>query len=301
MLPALLAGMTATAIWGALFVVSKAVMVVVPPLTLLTIRLALALVGLAPVLFWQNAPWRLPRGMYLRTLSVGALGYGLALGMQFVGTDLSSAANGAVITATTPAFVAAFAAWLLREPLTRRRGLALVVATVGALLIARPDRMTLHPSRFAGDMLLLLSAAGWALYSVLVRALTRYIPVLTVSWWTFLGGLLAIVPFGVLEQMFRPMGRWTPAVWAGVLFLAWVATALAMVLWNFAFARLPAALAGLTLFVQPVTGTLLSAVFLRERPDGIFFLGFAAIALGLFLALQEGEAQPATPKSSPAP
>jgi drug/metabolite transporter (DMT)-like permease len=51
----------------------------------------------------------------------------------------------------------------------------------------------------------------------------------------------------------------------GILFLGIISTALAMYLWNTAFAVLDAGAASLTFFAQPVVGTLLSVLFLKEH------------------------------------
>ncbi len=277
------AGITAAAIWGAMYVVSKAVMAVIPPLTLLALRLTLGALALIP-LAQRQGHLLPPKDLLRQALGVGAIGYGLSLSLQFLGTDLSTAANGAVITSATPAFVGLFAAWLLREPFHARRITALVLATLGALIIVDPRQMNLAPQRFWGDALLFFAAVTWALYSVLVRRLTQNLPVIPASLWTFLGGLIGVLPLSLWELARRPMGTWTVAVWGGVLFLGFVSTALAMVLWNYAFAHLPASIAGLTFFAQPVVGTLLSAWFLREPLDTPFFIGAVAIGVGLYLA-----------------
>ncbi len=285
---ALWAGITAASIWGAMYVISKAVMAVVPPLTLLALRLFLGTLALIPLIGAQGGLLP-PRPRLREALLVGAVGYGLSLSLQFLGTDLSTAANGAVITAATPAFVGLFAAWILREPLGSRRITALVLATLGALLIVDPRHMTVAPKRFLGDVLLFLAAVTWALYSVLVRRLTQKLPVLSASMWTFLGGLIPVLPLSLWEIQYRSMGPWSPGVWAGVLFLGFISTALAMVLWNYAFARLEASIAGLTFFAQPLVGTLLSAWFLQEELDLLFFIGAFGIGVGLYLATTASE------------
>ena len=289
MVLALWAGIVAASIWGAMYVVSKAVMAVVPPLTLLALRLLLGALALFPLVARHPRGLGPRPGVLARALAVGAVGYGLSLSLQFLGTDLSTAANGAVITSATPAFVGLFAAWLLKERLGPRRILALAVATLGALVIVDPARMHLDPRGFWGDVLLFLAAVTWALYSVLVRGLTRYLDVLPASMWAFVGGLLGVAPLSLWELHVRPMGTWTVGVWAGVLFLGLISTALAMYLWNYAFARLEAGVAGLTFFAQPVVGTLLSALFLHEPLRPAFFVGAGAIAVGLYLASTAAE------------
>lgn len=77
------------------------------------------------------------------------------------------------------------------------------------------------------------------------------------------------------------------AVVAGVLFIGIISTALAMVLWNTAFAFVAAGLASLTFFAQPVVGTLLGAYFLGEQITPLFLLGGLLIAIGIIIASRE--------------
>ncbi|NPA31649.1 MAG: EamA family transporter [Chloroflexi bacterium] len=283
---ALGAGLTAASIWGAMYVVSKAVMAVVPPLTLLSARLVLGALALAPFLRWGNRP---PGRAWPRILAVGAVGYGLSLSLQFVGTHWSTAANGALVTTATPAFVFLFARALLRERIPPRRWAALALATAGVLVVVDPRQARLDPTLFWGNVLLALAALTWALYSVLVGQLAREHDLLWVSVGAFVGGLLLALPASAYELTTAGLGGpLTGRVVAGVLFVGLGSTALAMALWNYAFARLPAGVAGLTFFAQPLVGTLLSAWFLHEPLTPAFWLGAALIVLGVLWATQEG-------------
>ncbi len=284
---ALVAGLLATSIWGGMYVVSKVVLEVIPPFGLLSLRLVLGAAVLLAVAGAQRHPP--PAGKrILRLLGVGVVGYGVSLGFQFVGTKLSTAANGALVTSATPAFVLLFAAWLLREPVTRRKGLALLLSTVGVVIVVDPREARLAPDLFWGNLALVAAALTWALYSVLVRAVTRHVDVLWTSLLAFVGGLLLTAPLALWEGLALGWGPITWPVVAGVLYLGVVSTALAMYLWNYAFARLEAGVAAMTFFAQPVVGAALGAGLLGERLSGGFFLGGLLIALGVILAAGEG-------------
>jgi len=60
-----------------------------------------------------------------------------------------------------------------------------------------------------------------------------------------------------------------------------------MFLWNYAFAELPAAVASLTFFAQPVVGTMLGAFFLGEKITQLFLFGGLLIGIGLVIASTE--------------
>src|SRR5688572_24171399 len=101
-------GLSAAAIWGGMYVVSDIVLVTIPPFTLLTIRLLTAVLILGILTRRNGAPFP-SRGTLMSILGIGLLGFGVSVGAQFVGTDLSTAVNGALITSASPAFILLFA------------------------------------------------------------------------------------------------------------------------------------------------------------------------------------------------
>jgi drug/metabolite transporter (DMT)-like permease len=57
-----------------------------------------------------------------------------------------------------------------------------------------------------------------------------------------------------------------------------------MFLWNYAFARLPAGIASLTFFAQPVVGTMLGWFFLGEQITPLFIAGGVLIGIGIVIS-----------------
>ncbi|PWH19076.1 MAG: EamA family transporter [Anaerolineae bacterium] len=282
----ILSGIAASAIWGGMYVVSKVVLEVIPPFTLLTLRLLLGIMVLGWIVQWQGG-LGFDRQQWKQVLGVGIVGYGISIGFQFVGTKLSNASNGALITSSTPAFVLLFAAWLLREKMTSRHLIALAVSTLGALIVVDPRAARLSPDFFWGNLSLVGAAVTWALYSVLIRLVTRNLDTLRVSLVAFVGGLFITVPAAIWEWKASGIGAINWGILAGILYLGIISTALAMFLWNTAFATLPASIASLTLFAQPLVGALLGALLLGEKLSNLFYLGGVLISLGLILATRE--------------
>jgi drug/metabolite transporter (DMT)-like permease len=60
-----------------------------------------------------------------------------------------------------------------------------------------------------------------------------------------------------------------------------------MFMWNYAFKELPASLASLTFFAQPVVGTLLGWFFLGEKITPLFLLGGVLIGIGIWITTRE--------------
>jgi drug/metabolite transporter (DMT)-like permease len=282
----ILCGLAAASIWGVMYVVSKVVLEIIPPFALVSIRLLLGALTLLIVLLLRGVP-DISRKQVLEVLGVGFVGYGISLSLQFLGTKMSTAANGSLVTSATPAFVLIFAWLLLKERITPLRLASLVLATLGVLAVIDPRSAQLNPELFLGNLSLIGAAITWGLYSVLVRKTTRNLDVLPFSLIAFLGGLPVTVPAGIWEAGTSGVGEITIGVIGGILFLGVISTALAMVLWNTAFAFVDASLASLTFFAQPVVGTLLGWLFLGERITPLFLLGGLLIGLGLIIASRE--------------
>jgi drug/metabolite transporter (DMT)-like permease len=288
-LPGLFAGLVAASIWGGMYVVSKVVLEVIPPFTLLAIRLILGAFALAVLIAFRPKP-SMTHSVAWASFLVGVVGYGISLGFQFVGTKLSTASNGSLVTSATPAFVLLFAPFLLGERTTTRRVIALVVATLGVIAVIDPRNAELSPTLFWGNLSLLAAALTWALYSVLVRRVSRSTDLLATSALMLLGGLPSSLLLSAWEFHTQGIGEITPGVIGGILFLGIISTAIAMSLWNYAFTELPAVVASLTIFAQPVVGTLLGWWFLGERITPLFLAGGALIAAGILIATFERSA-----------
>jgi drug/metabolite transporter (DMT)-like permease len=272
-----------------MYVVSKVVLEIIPPFSLVSLRLLLGALTLAMVLAIRGFP-TLTRRQTWQVLGVGFVGYGISLSLQFLGTKLSSAANGSLVTSATPAFVLIFAWLLLREKITGRRLLALLLATAGVVAVIDPRSAQSNLDLFLGNLLLLGAALTWALYSVLVRRATKALDVLPFSLIAFLGGLPVALPAGAWELKTIGVGEIGLGIIGGVLFLGIISTALAMVLWNSAFTLVDANLASLTFFAQPVVGTLLGWFFLGEKITPLFLGGGILIGAGLVISSSSHEA-----------
>jgi drug/metabolite transporter (DMT)-like permease len=276
-------GLTAASIWGVMYVVSKIMLDIIPPFVLVTLRLILGSLTLGLLIALRRLPNVSPRKFW-QVFGVGIVGYGVSLGLQFIGTQLSTAANASLVTSATPAFILFFAWIVLNERITSSRLIALLVSSVGVVAVIDPRGVRLNGPGLWGNIALVGAALTWALYSVLIRHVTRDLDVLSVSFVAFLGGLTIAIPAAAWEVHTRSVGPIGLGAVLGVLFLGIVSTGLAMLLWNAAFALLDAGVASLTFFAQPLVGTLLAWLVLREQITPLFLVGGVLIALGLLLA-----------------
>ena len=276
------AGLTAASIWGGMYVVSKVVLDIIPPFTLVSLRLLLGIGCLALIIIFRGG-FQADRRQMSEALVVGFIGFGISIGLQFLGTKLSTAANAALVTSASPTFIFLFGVWLLGEKITVERVVALVLATLGVIVVVDPRQALVGGQAFWGNVALFGAALTWGLYSVLVKRTSQRLRVMEVSLFAFLGGLFISLPLMGVEIMRIGLGEITLPVIFGVLYLGLVSTALAMYLWNKSLALLEAGLVSVLFFAQPIVGVGLGALFLGERLGLTFWIGAILISVGLII------------------
>lgn len=181
----------AASIWGGMYVVVKVVVSVIPPLELVWMRYLVAFAVLLIIGLGKKLSWRIHRRDILLIITIGIIGNTISIVMQEVGTNLSSAQMGAIITSSTPAFMVIFARLLLKERLNVKKGISVALATIGVLMIAGNGQIGM--SNQIGGISLLIAALTWALMSVLLKRVpNHYSPMTT---YTILVAIMILTPF----------------------------------------------------------------------------------------------------------
>lgn len=277
----------AAAIWGSMYVVSKIALESVPPLMLVWLRYGIALIALGVGALLFGVSWRIGRQDWWRVAQIGIVGYGISIAAQFIGTKLATAQLGSLITAGTPAFMVIFAYVLLRERITISKAGAIVLASLGVLLIVGMGIST--PSVRVGELVLAIAAVSWAWMSVLVKTLPSSYSSLTVTLYAMAIAFCCMTPLAFAQMswghLIAVIGR-QPQLIGYILYLGMVSTALAFFLWNLGLQQVEAGIGGLYLFFQPVVGGILGWFWLGERFGWTFVGGSLLIGTGVYLALR---------------
>lgn len=163
----------AASIWGGMYVVVKVVVDVVPPFELVWIRYFIAAITLLIIGFITKQIWAIAKKDWLVIFIVALIGNTISIVTQEMGTLLSSAQMGAIITATTPAFMVLFARFVLKETLTWKKCFSIGLATMGVAIIV--GNGTIDSTQQLGGVYLLIAALTWAFMSVLIK---KFLPII---------------------------------------------------------------------------------------------------------------------------
>ncbi|EEK44202.1 MULTISPECIES: DMT family transporter [Bacillus] len=279
----------AASIWGGMYVVSKYVLDFIPPLTLVWLRFIIAFVVLYMILKIaekkQKKTVTIRKKDWLLFAWIGFIGYFISITCQFIGTKLSDAHTGSLVTSATPAFMVIFAAIILKEKLTARRLLSTIIATIGVIIVIGWDIEI--GSYFIGTIILVGAAITWALLSIYVKIASARFSSLVITTYAIFFSLFFITPFMIWEFQSNPIEHMNLYVVLGVLYLGIVSTAGAFFLWNKGLELMDASIGSLFFFFQPIVGSLLGWLLLNETLSSNFFIGGILIICSVFITTFE--------------
>ena len=279
--------LAAAALWGGMYVVSSATFAAIPPVTLGLLRLVVGAAVLLLVFRGRPGLGSAPRDRLL----LAGLVLAATLILQFVGTELTGAAEGALLTTTTPAFVLLFAALFEGSRARPMAWAGVLVALAGVAVLASRNASFAGASGSAllGDLMLVGSAATWALFSSVGRPLVAAVGAFRAIFGASLVAIVLLVPLVPFELSGRTL---PPLEWStvgAVAYLGVMATAVAWSLWYRGYAAAPPTLTAALFFAQPIVGATLGVLLLRETLGSAFLVGGALIAAGVIAIALAGQ------------
>lgn len=197
----------------------------------------------------------------------------------------TSVANSTLLANFAPVFVVLYGWVALGQRVTGRFVLAMLVALAGTTLLVARD-LNLDPRALFGDLLGLVTAVFYAGYLLSIKNLRGRFATLDVMARSGLITGLALLPVALAsrETLLPP----TAHGWMILGALALVSHIGGQSLIAFALAKLPTALASVSLLVQPVTATFAAAVLLKHEQVAPWqIVGMVLVLAGVFVARQE--------------
>ncbi len=150
----------------------------------------------------------------------------------FHGLNLSSSINSGIIMTVNPILVVILSFFILKERITWRKSVGIVVGATGAVLLTLTAG-TAGGDSIIGDLFLFINAASYAVYLVIAKPLMKKYSPLTVITYVFTFGLIFILLFPpVLGDLFSTefVELPTDIIWkivyvvVGVTFLTYLLT-----------------------------------------------------------------------------
>ena len=267
----------APVVWGSTYAVTQLWLPPGRPMFAAAMRILPA--GLL-MLLWLR---RLPRGRWWgRALVLGTLNHALFFGLLYVAAYRLPSGLASTLTALSPLVVMGVARLAIgeRQPWVTVAAAASGIGGVVLLVWQNGQGGAVDPVGIAASVgAVVSSAVGF----VLVKKWTPPGSVLVTTSWQLVAGGLVLVPVALLAEG-APPALDLPAALA----LAWLGLAgsvVGYVVWFRGLTRMDAGAVAVIGLVNPVVGTVLGVVLLRE-PFGWGYLGAMVLVLGSVLVAQ---------------
>ncbi len=281
----------AALLWAGNIVISRAVIVAVPPIGLSFWRWSIAFAIFLPfVLPLVRQQWPVLCREWRLLSILGLLGVALFHTLLYIPVNTTTAITVSLFYAATPALVPLLARPVLGDRIGGRQSAGILLSSLGiAIVVTRANWAVLQSLQFTtGDLWMIAAVIGWSLYSVLVKRRPADLHPNAMLAGMMGCGLLMILPFYLWETVtVRAMPTDWNTAWI-VGYVALFASIVAYLCYNRGIELVGPSRAALTAHMLPVFAAILAVIFLDESLHLYHLGGAIAVILGITLSGSTG-------------
>lgn len=193
------------------------------------------------------------------------------------------ASNVSVIITTAPLFAGVFSFCFKLEKPYLNFFLGFVISIAGVYLLSFNEALKINP---LGDILAIISAAGWGAYAVLVAKVMnlKYDIFLSTRRILFWGIIFMIPNFLYLDFAPNLSALKEPKIALNLFFVALFASALCFIMWNQATKLIGVVRTNIYVYLTPVFTIIASIIILDESLSLLAFYGAMLVLFGVMIA-----------------
>ena len=274
-------------LWAGNIVVSKKIIYSLPPFTLSMIRFLLASVLLLPWLLRKKSFTKLRESKaFYRLLFMAVTGVLLFNSFLYSGLRFTSAINASFVNSLSPLAIFILSVFWLKEEITYRQILGLIVSFLGVLWIVSQGNYLniINMQLNIGDIFVFAGCFTWALYSNMAKVVMRKIPPMETAALGIVIGTVFLIPASIFElQFFKDIEiSWVTAV--TIAYLVVFASIVATALWFDGINKVGAARAANYYNLIPIFSIIMAVIFLKEELFTYHYIGGILVFSGLYLS-----------------
>lgn len=246
----------------------------------------------AMILFWTTSLFfkqeRVPLKDILLLGCAGVFGLVCNQCCFTIGLSLTSPVNASIVTTGMPIFAMILSAIILKEPLTGKKALGVLMGCSGALILILTSVAAANNrvGDIRGDLLCLTAQFSYALYLSLFNKLVKRYSVITVNRWMFLWATLLILPFSYTHILSIPWADVPIKAWFETGYVVVVCTFVCYLLIMFAQKILRPTVVSIYNYVQPLVSVIVSLLLGLASLQWTHALAVALVFSGVWLVVK---------------
>jgi drug/metabolite transporter (DMT)-like permease len=280
-----------TLIWGINFSVVKAALAEMTPLSFNSLRFLLSSALTLLLLKLIEGDMGFVKGDWWRLLGLGLIGNTCYQLLFINGIDRTTAGNSALLLATTPIFVSLIGAAFGVERVGKLAWVGVFFSFSGifVVIVGSGKELSLARETIKGDMLTLVGAVAWSLYTVLSKPMLSRYSALKLTALAMAAGTPFIVLFSIPQLLAQSWATVSWRGWLGLFFSGSMAIALAYIIWNSGVSKIGGARTAVYSNLSPVIAAIFAWLILGEAITAFMVVGAAMIFLGIYLTRKSGQ------------
>ena len=282
----------AVIVWGGSFVATKVALREVSPITVVWLRFSIGLVMLCLVVVVRHQ-FTIPTRRELAYFALlGFIGITFHQWLQSTGMKTSQATTTAWIVATIPIFMALLGWTFLHEKLGSIQVMGIGLAALGVFFVVTQGDFEFLSNGVVGapgDVLVLLSAPNWAVFSVLSRWGLKNHPAIRMVFYVMAFGWLFNTILLLMGPGLSEISHLSTTGWWSIIFLGVFCSGIAYIFWYDGLQALPMAQAGAFIYLEPFVTVVVAALVLEEPLVFFSMLGGGLILMGVYLVQRESQ------------
>ena len=278
----------ATFIWSGNFIVAKAVIKQIPPISLNFYRWLIASTIIFPFAFKKfKEEWKTVKQSWHYLFWISLTGIALFNTFVYIGAHYTTAINLALIgTTSSPIMSVLFARIFLKEKIGWLKLVGMILCIIGILfLLSKGDFKNLISLHFSeGDLWVLLAAFCFAVYNTMAKKKPVTISPVNFLFVIFSFGTLMVLPFFIWETKQTLPVEWNVNLLFAILYLGLFASVICFLIWNTAIGKLGAGRTALFGNLIPVFSSIEAALILHEDFTWVHITSMIIVFVGIVLA-----------------
>ncbi|HEY8402657.1 MAG TPA: DMT family transporter [Cytophagaceae bacterium] len=199
---------------------------------------------------------------FVRLMLCALTGVTLNQLLFYEGLNLTTPINASLMMTSSPILVLIFSSILIKEKITYYKIIGIVLGATGAILLLINKETT--ESFFLGDILVMLNAASYSVFLVLVKPIMDKYHPLTIVKWMFVLGLIMVLPFSATSAFYIDWPSVNSTVWWSLVFIIVFPTIIAYYLNVAVLQYVNPSIAGIYIYLQPVLATIIAVVLGKD-------------------------------------
>lgn len=269
--------------WGASFVATKIALNEITPITLIIMRLIMAVFLLFIIakstgrdfsINWKNHS-------FIFLLALIAVFH---LWIQVTGLKYTTVSNTGWIIGTAPVFMALLGFIFFKEKLRLINISGIIIAFFGLLLlIGKGDFLKINLISNKGDVMVLASSFTWSVYSLVNKKISFSYPPLMTILYLFIAMAVILIPFNISYDVYNSILHLSRNAWISLIFLGFICSGISYVLWAQALMEMDSARVGAFLYFEPFVTVFAAWLILSEHITLIIIVSGLIITAGVIL------------------